>query len=207
MDKLYIPLNYSHNKMKPALLLIDCQNDFIKNKSDYSCEMLDSQCISRIKQLIDFCRQKQMPIIFTQHTIKPDKSNEEFGEPKEVRACIEGTEGWQIIHELGKKDEDKVVKKDKFDAFYNTDLHEKLQKLGVDTLIICGCYTNNCVRATAEGAHYRNFRLFMVSDCCACVSFVKDYENQQVNDFTLKELAERMYETQVMSFDELKKRF
>jgi len=74
--------------MKSALIVIDMQNDFIKDTSPYSCQMLDDKLILRVKKLINFCRKKKISIIYTQHSIKPDKSNTEIGEPKNVRACI-----------------------------------------------------------------------------------------------------------------------
>jgi nicotinamidase-related amidase len=37
--------------------------------------------VEKVRRLIEFCRKKKIPIIYTQHSIKPDKSNAERGEP------------------------------------------------------------------------------------------------------------------------------
>ncbi len=190
--------------MKPALLVIDMQNDFRKGASAYSCEMLDDGLVGRVKQLIGLCRQKNVPIVYTQHTIKPDKSNAENGEPADVRACIQGTEGWKIIKEVEPQQKDSIVLKHRADAFFESKLSEALKNLNADTVIICGVWTNNCVRATAEASYARDYKLILVSDCCGANSFAEGYTAEEVNDFTLKELKERTYETQLVTLDELK---
>lgn len=191
--------------MKPALLVIDMQNDFRKGASAYACEMLTGELVERVKQLIDLCRQKNIPIVYTQHSIKADKSNAENGEPADVRACIAGTDGWRIIRELEPKQKDNIVLKHRADAFFESKLAEVLKNLKTDTAIICGVWTNNCVRATAEAAYARNYKIVLVSDCCGANSLVEGFTADEVNEFTLKELKERTYETQLVTLDELRK--
>lgn len=191
--------------MKPALLVIDCQNDFIQNSSAYSCDMLDEALILKIKQLCEFFRSKNLPIIYTQHSIKSDKSNGEFGEPEEVKACIIGTTGWEIIDSLKPVKNDKIVLKEKYDAFYETDLHQILKKLKIDTLIIGGVLTNNCIRATAEGAHYRNYNIYLVNDCCGATSYISGMTSELIHEITLKDLKERMYSTEIINLADLGK--
>jgi nicotinamidase-related amidase len=193
--------------MKLGLLIVDCQNDFVKDKSDYSCPMLDSALIERIKLLIEHCRSKNIPIVYTQHSIKSDKSNAETGEPKEVRACIIGTEGWKIIDVIKPDKKDFVVMKDKFDAFYGTELHDVLKKQGIGTLIMCGVNSNNCVRSTSEGAYYRGYRLILVKDCCGAIDFIEGYSAKEINDISLNELGERTYDTQVLTLEQFKEKF
>ncbi len=193
--------------MKSALLVIDCQNDFIKNSSPYQCGMLDDGLISNIADLIKFCRKNRIPVVYTQHGIKSDKSNAEFGEPINVRACIIGTRGWEIIDSLKPANSEPVVQKDKYDAFYGTDLQAALQKLDAEQLIICGVLTNNCVRATAEGAHYRNYKITLIEDCCGGTSYVAKITDRKIHDITLKDLCERMYETKTATLSKFKSFF
>jgi nicotinamidase-related amidase len=199
------PGGRTNKNMKPTLIVIDCQNDFIKDASSYEARMLDEKLIGRIGHLIQWTREQKLPIIYTQHSIKPDKSNEEFGEPKNVRACIIDTKGWGIIDSLKPRDGETVIQKNKYDAFYQTNLEEKIKKTGADTLILCGVLTNNCVRATAEGAHYRNFKLVIVSDCCGGTSYLPEKTDEEIHDITLRDLQERMYETKIALFKDLSK--
>lgn len=125
--------------MKPALLVIDMQNDFKRDASPYAC-----------------------PI---QHTIKPDKSDAERFEPAEVRACIEGAEG---------------------DGFFGSKLEGTIKKTGADTLLFCG--------------------VIVVADCCGAASTVEGLTAEELNIITLEDLKNREYETEILAFEELKRR-
>jgi len=166
--------------------------------------MLDKKLIERLRKILVWSRERGFPIVFTQHSIKPDKSNVEFGESDDIRACIVGELGWEIIDEVKPMKGEYVVLKDKYDAFVGTDLEELLRKLKVDTVILAGVLTNNCVRATAEGAHYRNFKIIVVSDCTGATSCNKGLTSERVHELTLEDLKGRMYETEIMTFSKLK---
>jgi len=114
-----------------------------------------------------------------------------------------GTKGWEIIEEVKHRKEDIIIRKDRFSAFFNTNLENVLKDLKVDTLILCEILTNNCVRATAEDAYYRNYKLILVSDCCGATSYVKEYTHEEVHRFTLEELKERTYKTKVVKLNSL----
>ena len=50
-------------------------------------------------------------------------------------------------------------------AFFGTGYAERLRGLGVDTVIVAGCTTSGCVRATAVDAMSHNFRTIVARDC------------------------------------------
>jgi maleamate amidohydrolase len=54
----------------------------------------------------------------------------------------------QIDPRLGKTDEDILVVKKYPSGFFGTHLDATLNSMGIDTLIITGCTTSGCVRAT-----------------------------------------------------------
>ena len=49
-------------------------------------------------------------------------------------------------------------------AFFETDLQERLHALGVDTIVLAGCTTSVCVRATAVDAMQRNFHTLVAAE-------------------------------------------
>lgn len=200
-------LRHKGHNIKPALIIVDVQNDFKKGMSPYECPQLDEDLLARIKELKDFCRSKNIPVIYTLHSIKPDKSDAEIDEPDSIRACIIGTPGWGIAPELEPSKNDHYVQKKRFDAFYGSDLENIIKELGVNTAVICGVWTNNCVRATAEGAYYRDLRLILVSDCCGAVDFVNKKDHEKVNIYTLNELQERTYGTKLVTLGEFRELF
>lgn len=51
-------------------------------------------------------------------------------------------------------------------AFQGTPLLYSLQKLAIDTVVVCGEVTSGCVRATAVDAATHRFHVAVVGDCC-----------------------------------------
>jgi len=79
--------------------------------------------------------------------------------------CLEGSEGAEIVAALAPEPEDLVLVKKKPSAFFGTPLLGLLIDRGVDTVVVTGGSTSNCVRATAVDASSYNFRTAVVSDC------------------------------------------
>ncbi|AYN37724.1 cysteine hydrolase [Streptomyces dangxiongensis] len=76
----------------------------------------------------------------------------------------QGTEGAAIVPAF--LDEgDIVLEKNKDSGFYETDLHERLQALGVETVIITGMQSQICVQTTAADAFFRGYKVWVPSDC------------------------------------------
>ncbi len=87
------------------------------------------------------------------------------------RALEPGSEGWQFWSELDVQDEDLVVGKDRYSAFWgHGNLAQKLRDRKVDTVIVTGTLTNSCCESTARDAMQNDFATIMVMDANACRS-------------------------------------
>jgi len=62
---------------------------------------------------------------------------------------------------------DVVVRKTRVGAFSTTDLHDQLQDVGVDTLVLAGISTSGVVLSTVIEAHDLDYRVFVLADGCA----------------------------------------
>jgi nicotinamidase-related amidase len=62
---------------------------------------------------------------------------------------------------------DVVVRKTRVGAFSTTDLHDQLQDLGIDTLVLAGISTSGVVLSTVIEAHDLDYRVFVLADGCA----------------------------------------
>jgi nicotinamidase-related amidase len=62
---------------------------------------------------------------------------------------------------------DVVVRKTRVGAFSTTDLHDQLQDLGIDTLVLAGISTSGVVLSTVVEAHDLDYRVFVLADGCA----------------------------------------
>jgi ureidoacrylate peracid hydrolase len=87
-------------------------------------------------------------------------------------ALTEGEEGGQLWPGLDVRQGDEMVIKKRFSALIqgSSDLGERLQAAGIDTLIITGTATNVCCESTARDAFMLNYRTIVVSDANATVS-------------------------------------
>jgi ureidoacrylate peracid hydrolase len=67
---------------------------------------------------------------------------------------------------------DTTVIKNRYSALIpgSSSLERLLRSLGIDTLLIAGTKTNICCEATARDAMMLDFKVVMVSDCCAALS-------------------------------------
>ena len=77
---------------------------------------------------------------------------------------LEGTKGAQIAPEVAPHPQDIVLTKGKQSGFHGTPLLNLLIAAGVDTVVITGGSTSNCVRATAIDASSHNFRTIVPRD-------------------------------------------
>jgi maleamate amidohydrolase len=69
-----------------------------------------------------------------------------------------------IVEKIAPQDGDFVISKKKPSAFFGTPLASYLVDLGVDQLIVAGCVTSGCVRATVFDAFSYNFRVAVVEE-------------------------------------------
>jgi nicotinamidase-related amidase len=72
-----------------------------------------------------------------------------------------------VWHELAPTDDEIVVHKSSYGAFFETPLETILKNLGKDTVIISGTLTNYCCSTTARQAYERSFKVVFGSDVTA----------------------------------------
>jgi nicotinamidase-related amidase len=63
-----------------------------------------------------------------------------------------------------------VVVKAFADSFHETTLERTLADLGVDSLLVCGMMTQNCVTHTAISKAAEPYQVAILADCCTTVS-------------------------------------
>lgn len=160
---------------KTALLIIDMQNDYVHPEGVFHRNGLiienPDQIIAHQKEVIDFCKRLKIPVIYLRWVIRVDSEGKpiDSGLYTKVRPFLlkeglrQGTWGAQCIEDLPAPDYD--IKKVRPSGFYNTNLEVLLRGLNVDTILIAGIYTNQCVETTARDAWARDFNFVLLEDC------------------------------------------
>ncbi len=81
-----------------------------------------------------------------------------------------GTREHEIIDEIKPKAGELVINKRTQGAFASSGIETVLRSLGVETIVVTGVSTNNCVETTAREASDRGFGVVMVSDATGTCS-------------------------------------
>jgi ureidoacrylate peracid hydrolase len=160
------PFNRHELTLNPetaALLVIDMQNFFVDPEGGEFVP--ETQVIlPEVKRLIGAFRGRGRPVIFTSHVHTREDLDGGLLSWWWTNMCMEGTEGAQIHPEIAPRDDEKVIKKHRYSAFYNTDLETVLRCLGIEDLVITGVMTNICVDSTTRDAFFRDHRSFIPVD-------------------------------------------
>jgi nicotinamidase-related amidase len=160
---------------KAAVLVIDAQNYMVGDPRDKSGHYPSAcpgapEAVQRIADLLEAARHAGALVIYTRFVLKRDGSDAGVYIRKRDLLdmdgwCLEGTHGAAVVHTLEPKDGDIVMVKKKPSAFIGTPLLGMLIDRHVDTVIVTGGSTSNCVRATAVDAASYNFRTIVPYDC------------------------------------------
>ena len=157
---------------RTALLVIDMQNGFlIPGYSPLEVPGLQA-IVPNINRLARLCRDNGVLVVWTQQTYTEEwrswARNFASAEMRDriVAETAPGAHGFAIHDSLDVDDSDMRVVKRRSSAFTPgaSDLHERLQASGRDTLIITGTLTNVCCEATARDAMLMNYDTLFVSD-------------------------------------------
>ena len=147
-----------------CLIVIDMQNDFLVRLEDDTRTAL----IFNTNQLIDVFRASGCPVIWVQQLLSPDLSDAPlFIRDGRKSVVIEGTAGAQLHSDLARQDEDAVVIKKRYSAFFQTNLQQILSALAPKQVTLAGVNTHACVRTTAIDAYQLDLRVLLASDCVA----------------------------------------
>lgn len=147
---------------KPALLVIDFIRAFTDEKTPLGANF-DYQ-LQQTNRILTEARRVGIPIIFTTVAYEPDfKDAGVWGRKMPIELLIAGTTWVEIDPILERRREEPIITKKYASAFFGTDLVSRLNTDRVDTIILTGCTTSGCIRATAvDGVSY-GFRVIVVN--------------------------------------------
>jgi maleamate amidohydrolase len=144
----------------PALLVIDMQLGFTAPEKSPLAGNLESQ-VAAINRLIPVARKNGTPIVFTVVAYDTKMPGDGGLWPQKAPTLLElkvGSELVELDPRLQHKPEDLLLVKKYASAFLGTPLASTLVARGVDTVIVTGCTTSGCVRATVVDAISYGFR-------------------------------------------------
>ncbi|MCD9875605.1 cysteine hydrolase family protein [Streptomyces guryensis] len=126
-----------------ALLVIDVQQGVVASAHERDA------VVATIAALVDKARAADVPVVWVQHSDEGLK---------------QGSDDWQYVSELPRRDAEPLVHKNHGDSFEGTDLEQVLAAAGVGHLVVTGAETDACIRSTIHGAFVRGYDVTLVAD-------------------------------------------
>jgi nicotinamidase-related amidase len=149
---------------RTALVVVDMQNDFVADGG--SLRVPDAAgTVPVIADLIARAREMGMRVVFSQDTHREGDPEWQIW-PAHAR---EGSWGWEIVGALAPGEDETVIRKLRYDAFYGTPLDHLLRLWGVTTLVVCGTVANICVHYTAASAALRWYDVIIPRDAVSAL--------------------------------------
>ena len=148
----------------PALLIVDFVNGF-NDPAMFGSGNIASAVV-RTADLLRAARHHRLPVAFTRIVYAEDGSDASVFTLKMpgLLALTEHAESSQIVKALAPQPGEYIVRKTQPSAFFGTGIVGWLAQRRVDTVLVTGCTTSGCVRATVIDAMSHNFKTIVVSD-------------------------------------------
>ncbi|MCC5983020.1 MAG: cysteine hydrolase [Rhodobacteraceae bacterium] len=196
----------SFDPARTAMLVVDMQNFYVAEVDTAK------SIVPNINRLAEVCRAKGVPVIWVIMTVAEAEGapsqwalyhDHFFTEAKGANhrnSLSRGAWGHELYKDLDVREGEPVVSKKRFSPFVegSSDLHARLQAMGVENLIVCGTATNMCSESTARDAMMLDYRVVMVIDANAArydedhlaglTSFYQSFGDVRSTDDTIRML-------------------
>ena len=148
----------------PAFLIVDFINGFTDPGTglggDYSAELAVTAEV-----LAEF-RSRALPVFFTTVAYEPNLRDAGIFVEKvpALGILIRGSAWVRVDDRIRPRPSERVIEKNYASAFFNTRLDMELRSLGIDTVVMAGCSTSGCIRASAVDSLQYGFRTVVIRD-------------------------------------------
>lgn len=150
---------------RAAVVVVDFQRCFVDPSIPGGGDFSDA--IEETVRLLEAGRSHGVPIVFT--VVAYDDPARDAGRFIEkcptLKYAVAGSEMVELDERLGRRPDEPVVVKSFASAFFGTTVASYLTGLGVDTVILAGCTTSGCVRASAIDSMQSGFRTVIPRQC------------------------------------------
>jgi len=151
---------------RPAVIVVDFACGWTDDSYAAGSRRLDAP-VENTARLLTVARANDVPIVYTTSPWRPETGDQPT---KSAADEVEGFREWderacRIDERVGPAAKDLVIQKDSASAFFGTHLAGYLISHAVDTVLITGCSTSACIRATATDAKGYRFHPIIVGDC------------------------------------------
>ena len=167
---------------KTAMLFFDMLNVYCR-RGDEAAQKRTAVQIAKCVRLMEASRRAGVPIFHAKGDHRPDGADTAFlltdadyslkpwpdpdNIPHRIPEAVQGSWKGDIIDELKPQAGDYVIPKQRWSAFFQTNMELSLRTRGIDTIVLAGGSTDVGIAATAYDARDRDYNLVIVRDACS----------------------------------------
>lgn len=168
---------------KPALLVIDMQNDFVLPGAPLRVAGA-LETVPAIQRILAWFRENGLPVLHVVRAYRPDGADVEITRRERFRETggflVRGTAGWEIVEPLRPRPGEPLIVKPRFSGFWETELASRLKALAVGRLALTGTQLPYCVRSTALDGVSLGYPVAVLRDGCS--SQTRDIHGANLRD-------------------------
>ena len=143
---------------KTALVIIDLQNDYFQG-GKWALEGTEAAAV-KAATLLECFRKKGLPVVYVRHEFPSDDAP--FFAPN--------SEGAKIHTSVENLAGEPVILKHQINSFRDTNLKATLEKMDVDSVLICGAMSHMCIDAVTRAANDFGYHCAIAHDACATLA-------------------------------------
>jgi nicotinamidase-related amidase len=152
---------------------------------EYYFYMLENYVVPNIQKLQSLFRKRKIEVIHTRiQSLTQDGRDRSPGHKRLNLLAPPGSKDAEFLEEIAPVGDEIIINKTASGVFTSTNLEFVLKNMGINTLFICGVYTNECVSTTVRDASDLGFYVNLIEDACTTVT-------EEFHDFTIKILRDR----------------
>lgn len=187
---------------KTALLVVDMQHVFltrpqIENPTEFDkwqaerwepfYKKIDEVVVPNNQRLLKAFREKKMPVFFariiSQKKDGSDRSLDQKGTGYNALHLLENDPAGQIVPELAPLEDEVVIRKTTDSALTGSNLRLMLHNMGIDTVVVTGVLTDQCVSGTVRSLADESYKVWLIEDACmAATQEIQDHELMVLNN-------------------------
>lgn len=147
---------------RTAILIVDMVNDYLEPDGAMPVDSKE-QVLSGAQRLVALGRAAGVLMVW----IRPGHTESMDGLfRKRIEHAIVHSHGAQIHPALDVRDDDRVVLKRRYSAFFGTDLDLYLREHRIERVVVAGVALNICVRSTVHDAFFHGYDVWVPPEAC-----------------------------------------
>jgi len=162
---------------------------------EYYFARLHHVVLPNVRRLQDAFRDLKLEVIHTRiQSLTRDGRDRSVGHRRLGLHAPPGSKEAEFLPEVKPKGDELIINKTASGVFNSTNIEYILRNMQIDSLYVCGVYTNECVSTTVRDACDRGFHTTLINDACATVT-------PELHNATISTVRDRY--SRVMTADEV----